>query len=93
MVSVGAFQAETDGATADWLLFSAGIMLLGMFAVYEVFVGSTNQLVSEMNGGSMTEAVTIPTAGGYGEVPAGEEECDALAAFNEEERCTDQMGG
>jgi len=92
MASVRTFQADTGAATADWLLLSAGIVLLGMFAVYEVFVSGTNQLVSEMNGGRMTEQVTIPSAGQYTEVPATEEECDALIAFDQGERCADQMG-
>ena len=92
MVSVRTFQADTNGATADWLLLSAGIVLLGMFAVYEVFVGGTNQLVSDMNSGSMTEPATIPSSGRYGEGSVTEDECSALLALDQRERCADQMG-
>lgn len=64
-----AFRDDTKGATVDWAILSAGILLLGAVAVYEVFVGGANALVSEMN----QNLANAPTTGKHaGPTSAGD---------------------
>lgn len=86
------FLADTEGATTDWIVLSAGIVLLGAATIYEVFLGGTNELVSEMNRDLANTANrgSVVERSPHTSTERGEE-CEALSEIEVAKECDQRV--
>ena len=82
------FWADTDAAASDWVILSAGIALLGIVTVYEVFEGGASDVVSRMNEGLTNGSGSTTAANGPPETSeSASDGCEEPAAFEAPEDC------